>query len=322
MIEKGGKYFVIMFAFKYLKKGQVIFTKKIGVIGLGRMGFGIAKNLMNREYDVIGYDISPEAREQFHKIGGTTTDSCVEAARDADVVVFAVFDAAQFNDVLFVRGVAKVMRAGSQVIVMSSVGKKVIEAAAPILEEMGIDLVDAPMKGSAKDAGCGNLSLMVAASPKAIKEVDTLLNSIGSVVCVVGDKPGMGQMVKTCVQTFFCMACEGACEIMALAKAAGLDEKTVYDVLASTGAASDVFKTTTKFIGSRCFFGTGNPISILRKDLAVALDISEDYGLSIPAVRGMAANITLAANEYPDDDIWAAVLPVEKSAGIEIKMEL
>ena len=300
----------------------MVVTKRIGVIGLGRMGFGIAKNLMNRDYDVIGYDISSEAQERFQEIGGRTVNSCVDAAKNADALILVVFDAAQVEDVLFAKGAADVMKAGSQVIVMSSVGKKVVEAAAPKLAERGIGLVDAPMKGSAKDACCGNLYLMVAASQEALKEADALLNSMGSVVCVVGDKPGMGQMVKTCVQTFFCLACEGACEIMALAKATGLDEKTVYNVLASTGAASEVFKTTARFIGSRCFQGTGNPISILRKDLAVALDISEDCGLSIPAVNGTAANITLASDQYPDDDIWAAARPVEASADIEIRMEL
>ena len=306
----------------YKKKGQVVVTKKIGVIGLGAMGFGIAKNLMNRGYDVMGYDINLQAREQFQMTGGKTTDSCIGAAQDADAVVFVVFNAEQFHHVLFTEGAAQVMKTGSQVIVMSSIGKKAVEAAASELEAKGIDLLDVPMKGSVKDAGCGNLYLMVAASPKALKKADALLNSIGSNVCVVGDKPGMGQMVKTCVQTLFCLSCESACEIMALAKAAGLDEKTVYEVLASTGAASEVFKTTAKLIGSRCFAGTGNPISILRKDMAVAMEISEDYNLSIPAVKGTAANITLASDQYPDADIWAAALPVEKSADIEIQMKL
>lgn len=296
-------------------------TKKIGVIGLGRMGFGIGKNLMHRGYDVTGYDISCGARERFREIGGKTVESCVEAAKDADALILAVFDGDQVEDVLFAEGAADVMRQGSQVIVMASVGKKAVEAAAPKLAERGIDLVDAPMKGSAKDAGCGNLYIMAAAAPGALEKAETLLNSMGSVVRIVGEQPGMGQMVKTCVQTFFCLACEGACEILALAKATGLDEKTVYDVLASTGAASEVFKTTAKFIGSRCFRGTGNPISILRKDLAVAMELSEECGLSVPAVCGTAANIRAASDKYPDDDIWAAVRPVEESADIKIRME-
>lgn len=296
-------------------------TEKIGVIGLGRMGFGIAKNLMHRGYEVTGYDISCGARERFGEIGGRTAESCAQAARDVDALILTVFDGDQVEDVLFKEGAADAMREGSQVIVMASVGKKAVEAVAPRLAEKGIDLVDAPMKGSAKDAGCGNLYIMAAAAPEAFKKAESLLNSMGSVVRMVGDQPGMGQMVKTCVQTFFCLACEGACEILALAKATGLDEKTVYDVLASTGAASEVFKTTAKFIGSRCFRGTGNPISILRKDLAVAVELTKECGLSVPAVCGTAANIREASDRYPDDDIWAAVRPVEESVDIKIRMD-
>ena len=286
------------------------------------MGSGIAENLLNRKYDVTGYDINPSAVERFAAAGGKGAATVKEAAQDASALILVVFDAVQIEDVLFTQGAADVMQPGSCVIVMSSVGRKVMEEAAPRLKKKGIHLIDAPMKGSFKDAACGNLYLMVAAEPKVLAGAEALLSSLGSTVNVVGDRPGMGQMVKTCVQVFFCLACEGACEIMMLAQAAGLNTDKVFEILSSTGASSEVFKTTTRFVAGRSFSGTGNPISILKKDLNVAMDLAKDYHLTLPAISGTTQNVVQAADAYPDDDIWSAARPIEASAGVELQMHL
>ncbi len=296
--------------------------KKIGVIGLGRMGFGIATNLMNRKYDVIGYDVSEEARVRLCDAGGNVAENCAQAAEGVDALILVVFNADQVEEVLFKQSAVDHMRAGSAVVVMASVGQQILEAIAPQLAQRGIDLIDAPMKGSSKDAACGNLFLILSAPKPLIEKHRSLLESIGSTLYTVGEKPGMGQMAKTCVQSFFCLACEGACEIMALAKAAGLDLDVVYKLLCSTGASSDVFKTTVKFIGSRSFTGTGNPMSILKKDLGVAMKIASSYSLDLPALAGTTANVDRAMETCPEEDIWAAAKPIEESAQIKIELNV
>lgn len=297
--------------------------KQIGIIGLGAMGSSIAKNLLSRGYRVKGYDIQASRTEALNHLGGTGVSSCKEAGKGSEAVILMVFNGEQVEDALFGTGeLADTLTFGASVIVTASVGKPALETAAPRLADRGIHLVDAPVRASSHTAATGEMYIMAAADAQAMEANRQLLSDMGNTVVHVGSKPGMGQIAKTCMQSFFSLTFQTTFEILALGQAAGLNMPVLYDILNSTGAANGLFRNTAAQVASRTFEGTGNPLSILDKDAHIGLALAAEYGLDLPALKGTAQSFAASMKEYPTSDIWAGVRVLEEQAGIKIAFQL
>lgn len=296
--------------------------KKIGVIGLGTMGFGIASNLLSSGYEVKGYDIAPACVQRLVDKGGIGAESPAQAAADVEALVLMVFNANQINDVLFGKnGAAAAMRKGSSVLITASVGYQICESVDARLSSMGIHLVDSPVRGSAATAATGELYLMVGASDEAYACNKELIHTLGSSVIHVGTKPGMGQKAKTCMQAFFSLMFEGTYELLALGTAAGLDTAKVFQILNETGASNNIFRSTAQNVAKRQFTNTGNPLSILDKDMKIACETAQNFNLSIPALEGVQKNFAKSMESYASEDVWAAMKTIEASAGLTIQFD-
>ena len=286
--------------------------KKIGVIGLGRMGFGIAKNLISRGYEVQGYDLAAPCMERFAGAGGQCKATPAQAAQDVDALILMVFSADQVRDVLFgEQGAAAAMKPESTVFITASVGYQICEEVDAKLQPMHIHLVDAPVRGTAETASTGDLYLMVGASDAAYTANEALLHDLGSQIVRVGNRAGMGQKAKTCMQAFFSLMFEGTCELLALGTAAGLNPRAVYDVLNGTGASNGIFRSTAKNVAQRRFTDTGNPLSILDKDMKIACETARNFGLTLPALEGISKAFAKSMEAYGDEDVWAAMKGIE-----------
>lgn len=137
-------------------------TTTVAVLGLGAMGLPMATNLA-REFAVTGFDISPERTALAAEAGLRGAADAGEAVRDADVVLIAVRNPAQLEEVLFSdAGVASVMRRGSAVVLTSTVGREPVKEAAARLDGLGLRLVDAPVSGGSARAGTGDLLVVSA----------------------------------------------------------------------------------------------------------------------------------------------------------------
>ena len=295
----------------------------IGVIGLGTMGIGIAGHLLDEGCTVKGYDINPERLRILAEKGGIPTSSPSQTAKDCSALVLMVFNGEQVMNVLFgENGAAESLKPGSCVIICASVGAPACEQAAEKLEHMGIHLVDSPVRGTALSCETGTLYLMVGASDEAFTAAKGVLDTIGSCVVRAGHKAGMGQKAKTCMLAFFSLTFQSTYEVLALGTAMGLDPATVYSILDDTGASSNIFRATARNVASRQFTGTGNPLSILDKDMKIACQTANTYGLPVPSIAATSANFSKAMEEHGTDDVWSAILPLEKAAGIEVKFDI
>ena len=295
----------------------------IGVIGLGTMGMGIAGRLLEKGCKVKGYDINPERCRILAEKGGIPAAAPSLAADGCSALVLMVFNGEQVMNVLFgENGAADSLKPGSCVIICASVGAAACEQAAEKLEPKGIHLVDSPVRGTAESCETGSLYLMVGASDEAFDAAREVLDSIGSTVVHAGPKAGMGQKAKTCMQAFFSLTFQTTYEVLALGTAMGLEPATVYSILNDTGASSNIFRATARNVASRQFAGTGNPLSILDKDMKIACQSADACGLPVPSIAATSANFSRAMEEYGTDDVWSAILPLEKAAGIEVKFDI
>jgi 3-hydroxyisobutyrate dehydrogenase len=210
----------------------------VAVLGLGAMGLPMARRL-SREFEVRGFDLDPERRALAAAGGAAQAPTAADAASGADVVLVAVRNGEQLEQVLLgAHGVASAMRAGAVVLLTSTVGTDAVRQVADRLAEAGIRLVDAPLSGGPARAEQGDLLILVGGAPDAVAGIHPVLDALGSTVTVVGDRPGDGQAVKTVNQLLCGVHIAAAAEALALADALGLDGPATLEALQAGAAGS------------------------------------------------------------------------------------
>lgn len=214
-------------------------TPTVAVIGLGAMGLPMAIRL-HGAFRVHGVDISEQRLALAADAGITTFTNASAAADGADAVLLVVRNADQLDAALFSpsTGIAGSLQPGSTVILGSTVGTDGVAAVLPRLDDLGVDLVDAPLSGGPVRAGAGDLLIVVGARPAALTKVRPILDRLASTVTVVGDEPGAGQALKTVNQLLCGVHIAAAAEALALAQALGLDPERTLEALQAGAAAS------------------------------------------------------------------------------------
>ena len=262
-------------------------TPRIGVIGIGNMGLGIALRLRDQGVAVTVRDIEP-AREQLAVGGGCTVAATPAAlASVSDLVIVVVVDAAQTHDVLFGRdGAATVLPAGAAVMLCPTIAPADVEAFAAELAARRIDTLDAPMSGGPLRAREGRMSLMVACADPVFERWQPLLQRLADPVFRVGQRPGDGSRTKLVNNLLAAINLMGASEVLGLAVRLGLDPSTTLDVIERSSGQS--------WIGSdrlrRALAGHDDAlahVALLAKDSALAL--VEAHRCQAPAAVGTAA---------------------------------
>ncbi|MCB0116751.1 MAG: NAD(P)-binding domain-containing protein, partial [Caldilineaceae bacterium] len=169
----------------------------IGFIGLGAMGMGMARSLLRAGFTVKGYDVVPAAVTAFVEAGGVGAASVADAAKDADLLVVMVLNAAQVESVLFGEdGAAAQLASGAVVMVCSTTPPAFARQTAQRLADLGLDMLDAPVSGGTVRAADGELSVMASGSPAAFAKAEDVLDAVAANVYRLGDECGQGSSMK------------------------------------------------------------------------------------------------------------------------------
>lgn len=211
------------------------------VIGLGAMGLPMATRLA-AHLPVKAYDVAEDRLARLTAAGGTAALTPADAARGADVVLFAVRDQSQVDAALFgEQGAAETLRLGATVVLTSTVGPDAARATAARLADLGVLTVDAPVSGGPVRAGNGDLLIVVGAEDKALGSARPVLDLLASTLTVVGPRPGDGQALKAINQLLAGVHIAAAAEAIALARGLQLDLATVVESLSHGAAGSFMF---------------------------------------------------------------------------------
>ena len=293
----------------------------VAVLGLGAMGLPMATNLAGR-FPVHGFDVVAERRALAERAGITPAGTAAEAVADADVVLIAVRDQAQLEELLFGEtGIAPRMRRGAVVLLTSTVGVAGVRAVAPRLAEAGLGLVDAPVSGGPARAGDGDLLVVVGADDDAWAAAEDILEAMASTLVRVGDAPGDGQAMKTVNQLLCGVHIAATGEALALARALGLDDEVALKALMS-GAASSfmlgdrgprMLQVYDEDAGSAEVRATLNTFV---KDMGIVSSAAKGAGLSTP-VAAAAEQLYLQGaarglGDRDDSSIITVVAPPER----------
>jgi 3-hydroxyisobutyrate dehydrogenase len=216
-------------------------STRVAVLGLGAMGVPMATRLAE-SLEVTGYDPNPSRIALAVQSGVRPAATAALACEQADVAVISVRTGAQMTSVLFgdhgTQGVVHSLRAGTTIVMTSTVGVDAVRQAAVDLRPFSIGLVDAPVSGGSVRAARGELLVMVGARPQDLEGARQVLDLLGSTVFVVGSEPGDGQVMKTVNQLLCGVHTAAAAEALSLAHSLGLDVEACLQMLQSGAAAS------------------------------------------------------------------------------------
>lgn len=170
--------------------------KKIGVIGVGEMGFPMARNLIKAGYDLFVFDVSQDPLVKLKEEGANIVTSPKAAAQSADVILTLVRTTEQTVSVVDgAEGILKAEKPGSIVIVMSTVDPAVCQDLAKKVEAAGADFLDAAVSGAVIGAEAGTLTIMVGGKANVLEKVKPVFEVLGKNVFHLGPH-GSGQAAK------------------------------------------------------------------------------------------------------------------------------
>jgi len=256
--------------------------RRVGVVGLGAMGSGMAGSLRRSGADVHVCDARDGVAAAFAKEGGSACASVAELAMRSEVVVSVVVNAAQTEAVLFGDGgAAAAMRPGSVFVMCSTVDPNVSIDFERRVEECGLLYVDAPISGGAAKAASGEMTVMAAARDAAWIAAAPFLHAMAARVYRLGDRAGNGSKVKIINQLLAGVHIAAAAEAMALGLREGVDPTQLYDVITHSAGNSWMFENRMAHVVA----GDYTPLSavdIFVKDLGLVLDTARATKFPLP----------------------------------------
>jgi putative dehydrogenase len=277
---------------------------KVGVIGLGSMGLGMAKSLAAAGLPPKGYDISPDALGKLVEAGGVAASSAADAADDADALVIVVVNAAQTSAILFGdAGVASRLKRGAVILSCATMAPADARRLAKLADDLGLLYLDAPISGGATKASLGQLTIMASGTPQAFARAEPLLAAMAATVHRLGDEAGLGASYKMVNQLLAGVHIAAACEAMTFAARLGLDLATVYKVITGSAGNSWMFENRAPHIVEGDY-APRSAVDIFTKDLGIVSDMGrqEKFPLQLSTTALQMFIATAAAGMGRDDD--------------------
>jgi len=273
--------------------------KTVLFIGLGQIGLPMALRLSGAGFDVLGYDLSVDARAAFAQHGGRAVSDPVAAAGSADVVITMLPNGTAVEAALTAdQGLSDALPQGSVVVDMSSSAPSGTIRLGERLAAKGITLLDAPVSGGVKRAVTGKLSIMVGGDGAALERVRPVLAALGETITHAGG-PGAGHAAKALNNYVSAAGLVATCEALHLGAAFNLAPETLVAVLnASTGRNNTTEHKALQFIIPETY-DAGFSLALMRKDLQTAAAMASEYGVEPPLLPAMAALWSDAEADLP-----------------------
>ena len=255
--------------------------QRIGLIGLGKMGHGIGKNLLRKGYALTVYDVDPTAVTSLAAFGATPAASPKQVAERSGIVVTVLPDGPDVERVVLgPDGVLSGARPGTIVLDCSTIDPEVTRRIEAAMRAAGCGMVDAGMGGLPPAAEDGTLLLMVGATPEDFERVKPLLDAMGRQSFHCGG-PGAGMSIKLINNLLALAILSADLEALAMGVRAGLKPDVVLDVLRSTFADNKLLHT---LVPDKILKGDHEPgfkAGLAHKDAGLAMTLASNLRVPI-----------------------------------------
>jgi 3-hydroxyisobutyrate dehydrogenase len=294
---------------------------KIAFIGLGHMGGPMSLNLHKSGFDILAFDVSPDARKRSSDSGLTIAGSAAEAIKSADVVV-TMLPASEHVEGFYLGKEGMLGKIGRDTLIIDcstiAVGsaRKVAAAAA----DLGLGCIDAPVSGGTGGAIAGTLTFMVGGSAADLERARPILQKMGQNIFHAG-AAGAGQAAKICNNMLLAIQMIGTAEALTLGVASGLDPKVLSEIMKRSSGGNWVLEKYNPMPGvmdnvpaSKEYAG-GFGTDLMLKDLGLAQEAATSLRASTPLgglARSLFAAHSLAGNGSLD---FSSVIRLIQKAG-------
>ncbi len=291
----------------------------VGLIGVGNMGMGMARNILKAGHELTAYDVRTAPLETLSQEGARAAASPKEVGLCADAVFLMVLNVEQVKAALLTEnGLLAGLKPGSTVICTATIGRSQVMEVGELVTRNGMRIVDAPVSGGAPGAAAGTLTMMVAAEKETFAATKPVLEAVGKNIYHVGEEVGMGQTVKSALAVLIGTTYAGIFEALTLAVKAGVAPETLRDVVSTSVVGNFLFRDTTENILARNFKGQSN-IGTMHKDLGLAKSMANDCGVPLFAASAAFELFQAGKAVNPDEDNWTIIKILESIAGVEVK---
>lgn len=288
---------------------------KVGFIGLGRMGQGIAGCILKAGYDLAVYNRTPEKTKEIVDAGATFAGSLSELAGGREVIVSILAHDQALDDVLTQEGgLLQSMSKGAIHVACGTHGVMAVRSAAARHEAHGQLFIHAPVLGRPDVAAAGKLGV-IPAGPRAARDtVRPLIQSFGAHLYEPGDDPAQAAAMKLTNNYILGCAMEVIGEGMSLVRKYGVDPKLYYEVMTGTMFNCPAYKIYGDIIATEDWGRVGITATLGLKDCNLAMEAAQAVGVPLPS-GGVWRDRLVGAQAFGDGEKdWAVVARVQYRA--------
>jgi 3-hydroxyisobutyrate dehydrogenase-like beta-hydroxyacid dehydrogenase len=281
---------------------------KVGFIGLGQMGSGMAARLLEAGHDVTVYNRTRAKTAPLRETGASVAETPADASKNAEAVFTMLADDHAVEIVTFgEEGILGALPHGAVHISSSTLGVDFTRRLAAAHADAGQRFLAAPVFGRPDVAAAGQLFVVAGGEGETVASVQPLLDAIGKRTFVMSDRPDAAALVKLSGNFLIASMIESVGEAMALVDRGGVDRRAYLDLLTSTLFDAPVYRGYGQLIADRKYEPAGFAAPLGQKDIRLALAAAEELRVPMPVASLLRDRLLrLVANGGERLD-WSAI---------------
>jgi 3-hydroxyisobutyrate dehydrogenase-like beta-hydroxyacid dehydrogenase len=294
---------------------------RIGFIGVGKMGHGMAKNLVTKGFPtaVLGHRNRAPVEDLLAQ-GATEGRNPADLTRRSDIVLLCVTGSPQVEEVVYgINGLLSAAREGLIVVDCSTSEPVSTEKIHADFAAKGVPFVDGPLARTPKEAEEGRLNVMVGAEPEVYAQIEPVLRAFAENIFHVGG-PGAGHKFKL-INNFFALGQAALiAEAVVAAAKAGLDVETLFKIVSVGAPNSGIFQMIVPSVLAGTYDGLQFGLDLARKDVRYYTHLTEALG--VPSMLGAAVHqafVQASAMGYGSEMVASLVKAQEQIAGASVR---
>src|SRR5690242_20222143 len=291
---------------------------EIGFIGLGKMGFPMARRLIEAGHKLTVFDTQKAAVDRLVALGARAGASPKDIADEVETVMASLPSLQASLDVAAGKGGVIEGKKVKRFIDLSTVGSQMAVKIHGLLAQKNIVQIDSPVSGGVGGAEKGTLAVMVSGPRREFEFLKPALDVIGKVF-FISEKPGAGQTMKLANNYLSATAMVATSEAVVMGVKAGLDPSVMIDVINSGSGLNTASRDKFPRSVLPRSFDFGFATALMVKDVRLCLQEMKSLGLNMEVAEAVGRLWeTVIRDEGADSDFTAAIKPIEKAAGVVV----
>jgi 3-hydroxyisobutyrate dehydrogenase-like beta-hydroxyacid dehydrogenase len=291
---------------------------KVGFVGLGAMGSGMARNLIKAGHKVTVYNRTRSRADELKTDGATVAETAGQAAAGAEAVFTMLSDDHALEEVTYGAGkLLESLPAGSVHLSASTISVQLSRRLTDAHREKRQQYLAAPVFGRPEAAAAAKLFVVAGGPQSQIERCQPLFDAIAQKTFVAGDEPAMANVVKLAGNFLITTMIEGLAESFALARKSNVDPGQMLEILTGSLFPAPIYKNYGAMVAHEKFEPVGFKLRLGAKDNRLVLSAAEEAGVPMPIASLVRDQFLSAMAQGMSEDDWAAVARVVyKNAGL------